>query len=142
MHLLRHSLDFISCKDRKAVIPELRAIRPSPGMPRRAWPRSRRSKPGPGAPGTPPSRQPGGANRDLRHPASHAFPEAVRRIVTTTNAIEALNPKLRRAIRALNPKLRRAIRARGHVPSDDAATTLPCLVLNRAAADWKRPPQE
>ena len=60
-----------------------------------------------------------------------AFPEAVRQIVCTTNAIEALNSKLRRAVRA-----------RGHLPSDEAATKLPYLVLNRAAADWKRPPQE
>ena len=60
-----------------------------------------------------------------------AFPEAVRRIIYTTNAIEALNSKLRRAVRA-----------RGHFPSDEAATKLLYLVLNRAAADWKRPPRE
>ena len=60
-----------------------------------------------------------------------AFPEAVRRIIYTTNAIEALNSKLRRAIRA-----------RGHFPNDEAATKLLYLVLNRAAADWKRPPRE
>ena len=60
-----------------------------------------------------------------------AFPEAVRRIVYTTNAIEALNAKLRRAVRA-----------RGHFPNDEAATKLLYLVLNRAAADWKRPPKE
>jgi putative transposase len=39
----------------------------------------------------------------------------------TTNAIEALNSKLRRAVRA-----------RGHFPSDDAATKLLFLVLNRS----------
>ena len=50
-----------------------------------------------------------------------AFPDEVRRIVYTTNAIEALNSKLRRAVRA-----------RGHFPSDDAATKLLCLVLNRS----------
>ena len=37
-----------------------------------------------------------------------AFPEAVRRIIYTTNAIEALNSKLRRAVRT-----------RGHFPNDD-----------------------
>jgi putative transposase len=41
-----------------------------------------------------------------------AFPEAVRRIVYTTNAIEALNSKLRRAVRT-----------RGHFPNDEAAMT-------------------
>ena len=56
---------------------------------------------------------------------------AVRRIVYATNAIEALNSKLRRAVRA-----------RGHFPSDEAATKWLNLVLNRAAEDWKRPPRE
>ena len=42
-----------------------------------------------------------------------AFPEGVRRIIYTTNAIEALNSKLRRAVRT-----------RGHFPSDDAAAKL------------------
>src|SRR5947208_2383696 len=60
-----------------------------------------------------------------------AFPEGVRRIIYTTNAIEALNSKLRRAVRT-----------RGHFPSDDAATKLLYLVLNHAAAEWKRPPRE
>jgi putative transposase len=60
-----------------------------------------------------------------------AFPEGVRRIIYTTNAIEALNSKLRRAVRT-----------RGHFPSDDAATKLLYLVLNHAVADWKRPPRE
>lgn len=60
-----------------------------------------------------------------------AFPEAVRRIIYTTNAIEALNSKLRRAVRT-----------RGHFPSDDAASKLLYLVLNHAANDWKRPPRE
>lgn len=42
-----------------------------------------------------------------------AFPQEVRGIVYTTNAIEALNSTLRRAVRA-----------RGHFPSDEAATKL------------------
>ena len=39
-----------------------------------------------------------------------AYPESVRRIIYTSNAIEALNARLRRAVRA-----------RGHLPNDDAA---------------------
>ena len=46
------------------------------------------------------------------------------------------------AIEALNAKLRRTVRARGHFPNDDAAMKLLYLVLNHAAADWKRPPRE
>jgi putative transposase len=60
-----------------------------------------------------------------------AFPEAVRRIIYTTNAIEALNSKLRRAVRT-----------RGHFPSDDAATKLLYLILNRSEKEWKMPPRE
>ena len=60
-----------------------------------------------------------------------AFPGEVRRIVYTTNAIEALNSKLRRAVRA-----------RGHFPSDDAATKLLYLILNRSEKEWKMPPRE
>ncbi len=46
------------------------------------------------------------------------------------------------AIEALNSKLRRAVRTRGHFPNDDAAMKLLYLVLNHAAEDWKRPPRE
>jgi putative transposase len=60
-----------------------------------------------------------------------AFPESVRRIIHTTNAIEALNSKLRRAVRT-----------RGHFPNDDAAMKLLYLVLNQASEAWKRPPRE
>ena len=60
-----------------------------------------------------------------------AFLEGVRRIIYTTNAIKALNSKIRRAIRT-----------RGHFPGDDAAMTLLYLVLNHAADEWKRPPQK
>ena len=61
----------------------------------------------------------------------YAFPEEVRRLVYTTNAIEALNSKLRRAVRA-----------RGHFPTDEAAIKLLFLVLNRAEKEWKMPPRE
>ena len=60
-----------------------------------------------------------------------AFPEAVRRIIYTTNAIEALNAKLRRAVRT-----------RGHFSTDDAATKLLFLVLREAAREWRMPPRE
>jgi transposase-like protein len=52
-------------------------------------------------------------------------------LVVTTNAIEALNSKLRRAARA-----------RGHFPSDEAATKLLFLVLNQYEKEWIMPPRE
>src|SRR4051794_6348642 len=54
-----------------------------------------------------------------------------RRILYTTNAIEALNAKLRGAVRA-----------RGHFPTDEAATKLLFLVLNRSEKEWIMPPRE
>jgi putative transposase len=61
----------------------------------------------------------------------HAFPAEVRRLLCTTNAIEALNSKLRRAVRV-----------RGHFPTDEAAMKLLFLVLNRTEREWKMPPRE
>lgn len=52
-------------------------------------------------------------------------------IVYTTNSIEALDSKLRRAVRA-----------RGHFPNDDAAAKLRYLILNRSGREWKKPPRE
>lgn len=59
-----------------------------------------------------------------------AFPEEIRRIIYITNAIEALNSKLRRAVRA-----------RGHFPSDDAATKLLYLILSRSEKEWSKAAQ-
>lgn len=129
VHLLRHSLDFVSYKDRKPVAAALREIYKAldaaagtaalDGFEAGAWGR--------------------------KYPAiaqswRRAWPEVipffgfaddVRRIVYTTNSIEALNAKLRRAVRA-----------RGHFPNDDAATKLLFLVLNRAEKEWTMPPRE
>jgi putative transposase len=55
----------------------------------------------------------------------------VRRIIYTTNAIEALNAKLRRAVKI-----------RGHFPNDEAATKLIYLVLRQTATEWKMSPRE
>ena len=60
-----------------------------------------------------------------------ALPIDVRRIIYTTNAIEALNAKLRRAVRT-----------RGHFPSDEATLKLLFLVLNLAEREWRMPPRE
>ncbi|ACM39706.1 MULTISPECIES: IS256 family transposase [Rhizobium/Agrobacterium group] len=129
VHLLRNSLDFASWKDRKDLARELKSIygaiddkaaeaalttfeggfwgRKFPAVAqiwRRAW---------------------------QEVIPFFAFPKDVRRIIYTTNAIEALNSKLRRAVRA-----------RGHFPNDDGATKLLYLVLNRSEKEWKMPPRE
>ena len=59
------------------------------------------------------------------------YPPEVRRLIYTTNAIEALNSKIRRAVRT-----------RGHFPSDEAAAKLIYLALNATSAEWKRSVRE
>jgi putative transposase len=56
-----------------------------------------------------------------------AFPEEVRRVVYTTNAIEALNRQLRKAIKT-----------KGHFPTEDAARKLVYLAIQNAAPQWTR----
>ena len=129
VHLLRNSLDLASWKDRKDLARELKTIYsalddkaaeaaletfenstwgrklPAIGqMWRRAW---------------------------QEVIPFFAFPKDVRRIIYTTNAIEALNSKLRRAVRA-----------RGHFPTDEAAMKLLFLVLNKSEKEWTMPPRE
>jgi len=129
VHLMRNSLDFASWKDRKELAASLKAIyaalddtaaeaaltafedgvwgRKYPAIGqiwRRAW---------------------------SEVIPFFAFPKDVRRIIYTTNAIEALNSKLRRAVRA-----------RGHFPTDEAAMKLLFLVLNRSEKEWKMPPRQ
>jgi putative transposase len=129
VHLLRHSLDFVSWKDRRAVAAALkeiyRAVDPvaaeaaltafeagswgqkyaaiGPSW-RRAW---------------------------TEVVPFYAFPADVRRLLYTTNAIEALNAKLRSAVRT-----------RGHFPTDEAALKLLYLVLNRTEREWRMPARE
>ena len=129
VHLIRHSLEFVSWKDRKPVVPALRAIY-----------RARDADAGLKALDEfdagywgqkyPAITQSWRRNWEQVVPF-FAFPESVRRIIYTTNQIEALNSKLRRAVRT-----------RGHFPNDDAAMKLLYLVLNHAAQEWKRPPRE
>jgi putative transposase len=56
-----------------------------------------------------------------------AFPEEVRRVIYTTNAIEALNRQLRKAIKT-----------KGSFPSEDAARKLVYLALQNAVPQWTR----
>jgi putative transposase len=129
VHLLRHSLDFVSYKDRKAVAAALKGIY-----------RALDAAAGEAAltafeEGLWGQRYPAIAQSWRRAWSEvipfYGFPADVRRILYTTNAIEALNAKLRRAVRA-----------RGHFPTDEAAMKLLFLVLNRAEKEWKMPPRE
>ncbi len=129
VHLLRNSMGFASWKDRKPIAQALRAVYRAE-TPEAGLAALEAFEQGPWG-----SRYPAIAQSWRRHWDQvipfFAFPEGVRRIIYTTNAIEALNAKLRRALRT-----------RGHFPGDDAAMKLLYLVLNTAAREWKRPPRE
>jgi putative transposase len=129
VHLIRTSLDYVSWKDRRAVAAALKEIY-----------RARNAEAGQAAleafdEGPWGRKYPVIAQTWRRHWAEvipfYAFPAEVRRIIYTTNAIEALNAKLRRAVRA-----------RGHFPTDEAALKLLFLVLNRTMKEWKMPARE
>ena len=129
VHLIRHSMNFAGWKDRKQVAQALRAVYRAKDADAAAVALDA-FEAGPWGMKYPAIAPAWRRNWDLVIPF-FAFPEPVRRIIYTTNAIEALNSKLRRAVRA-----------RGHFPNDEAATKLLYLALNRAAQDWKRPPRE
>jgi len=129
VHLIRHSMNFASWKDRKSVAQALRAVYRAVDA-EAGLAALDAFETGPWGEKYPAIAQSWRRNWDLVIPF-FAFPEGVRRIIYTTNAIEALNSKLRRAVRT-----------RGHFPSDEAAAKLLYLVLNHAAAEWKRPPRE
>jgi putative transposase len=128
VHLLRNSLDFVSYKDRKAVAAALKDIyRAMDAAAEAALGAFETSEWGLKYPAI------GMAWRRVWNEVIpfFAFPKDVRRLIYTTNAIEALNSKLRRAIRA-----------RGHFPTDEAAMKLLFLVLNRSEKEWTMPARE
>jgi putative transposase len=129
VHLIRGSLAFVPWKDRKAVATALKEVY------RAVDAEAGRAALDAFADGPWGTRYPAIAQAWRRNWAAvipfFAFPEDVRRIIYTTNAIESLNAKLRRAVRT-----------RGHFPTDDSVLKLLYLVLNLAAKDWKMPPRE
>jgi putative transposase len=129
VHLIRHSMNFAAFKDRRDVAKALKAVYRAKDADAAlvALDEFEKSPWGKKYPAIAPGWQ---RNWDLIIPF-FAFPESVRRIIYTTNAIEALNSKLRRAVRT-----------RGHFPNDDAASKLLYLVLNQTSNGWKSPPRE
>jgi putative transposase len=129
VHLLRNSMDFVSYKDRKAVATALKDIYRAVDA-KAAEQALEAFEAGPWGQKYPAIAQ------SWRRVWQEVIPffgfsGDVRRIIYTTNAIEALNSKLRRAVRA-----------RGHFPNDDAAAKLLFLILNRSEKEWVMPPRE
>ncbi|MEJ1161444.1 IS256 family transposase [Prosthecomicrobium sp. N25] len=129
VHLLRQSLDYVSYKDRKSVAAALKEIY-----------RALDAASGAAALDAFEAGDWGRKYPAISQSWRWAWPEVVpfyaltrdvRRLVYTTNAIEALHAKLRRAVRA-----------RGHFPTDEAALKLLFLVLNRTEKAWTMPARE
>jgi putative transposase len=126
VHLLRHSLDFVSWKDRKPVAAALkdiyRAVDAAAGeaaftaFDEGIWGNKNRSK------------------LAARLERGHS--------VLRLSCRRPTDFVYDKCIEALNSKPRRAVRARGHFPSDEAATKLLFLVLNRSEKEWTMPPRE
>ena len=129
VHLIRNAMGFASWKDRKAIAQSLRSVYRAENA-EAGLAALEAFEQGPWGQKYPAIAQSWRRRWEQVIPF-FAFSEAIRRIIYTTNAIEALNSKLRRAVRT-----------RGHFPGDDAAMKLLYLVLNHAAAEWKRPPRE
>jgi putative transposase len=129
VHLLRHSMEFASWKDRKAIAGTLKTVYDAVDD-KAAEVALAAFEAGPWG------EKYAAIGKAWRRAWQEvipffAFPREVRRILYTTNVIEALNSRLRRAVRA-----------RGHFPNDEAALKLLFLVLNRSEKEWKMPPRE
>jgi transposase-like protein len=125
VHLIRNSLAFVSWADRKAIVPDLKAIYGA-ANPEAALERLDALE----------------ENWGKRYPTIaptwrraweyvtpfFAFPPAIRKMIYTTNAVESLNRSLRKIIKT-----------RGSFPTDDAALKLLYLAIRNAGLRWRRP---
>jgi len=128
VHLVRRSLAYVSYQDRKRVAGALRAIYRAETVAgaEAALERFAASADG--------QRYPTIAPLWRRQWAAltpaFAYPPAIRRILTTTNAIESLHRQLRKTLKI-----------RGHFPTDEAAIKLLYLALRNIKARWGAAPE-
>jgi putative transposase len=129
VHLIRNSLDFCSWKDRKPVAQELKTIYRAEDA-EAAAAALKDFEEGPFG------KRFAAITAMWRRNWAYvipffAYPQEVRKMIYTTNAIESLNAKLRRSVRI-----------RGHFPNDEAAVKLIWLQLREITKNWKMPPRE
>lgn len=125
IHLIRNSLAFVSWKDRRQVLPDIKAIYRAETA-EAAADRLAEFE----------------ARWGGRYPAiaqvwqrawdnvmpMFAFPPAIRKLIYTTNAVESLHRSLRKTIKT-----------RGSFPNDEAAAKLLFLAIRNAGVRWRRP---
>jgi putative transposase len=124
VHQVRSSLKFVSYKDRKAVAADLRRIYTAANQDHAAD-----------------ELQAFAEKWDARYPTISqswlerweqitpflAYPQDVRRVIYTTNSIEALHRQIRKIIKT-----------RGHFPTEDAARKLLYLAITKAETRWRQ----
>jgi putative transposase len=124
VHLVRQSLRFVPDKDRKKVARDLKAIYTAPDAETAELELEAFAETWDG-------RYPMIAE-SWRRAWDHvvpflAFPADVRRILYTTNTIEALNRQIRKVIKT-----------KGHFPTEEAARKLIYLAIRNAEQNWRR----
>jgi transposase-like protein len=125
VHLIRNSLAFVSWKDRKAILPSIKAIyraeNADAALVRLTEFEAEWSKRYPAI------------GQIWRNAWEHvvpffAFAPGIRKMIYTTNAVEALRRSLRKIIKT-----------RGSFPTDEAALKLLYLAIKNAGVHWRRP---
>jgi transposase-like protein len=126
VHLIRHSLDFATWKERKPLATALRPIYTAPSA-EAAAAALEAFEAGPW--GTRFPMVVASWHRAWTHVIPFfAFPPDVRRVIYTTNALESVHARLRKILKT-----------RGHFPTDEAATKLIWLALRNITREWARP---
>jgi putative transposase len=125
VHLIRNSLAFVSWKDRKRILPDIKAIyRAETAEAAAARLDEFEAKWGARYPAIGPTWR----RAWEQVVPMFAFPPAIRKMIYTTNAVESLHRSLRKIIKA-----------RGSFPNDEAAIKLLFLAIRNAGIRWKRP---
>jgi putative transposase len=125
VHLIRNSLAFVSWKDRKSVVQDLKHVyRAATAELALEWLDGFEKRWGRQYPTIAPMWR---RAWDYVTPL-FAFPPAIRKMIYTTNAVESLNRSLRKVIKT-----------RGSFPTDDAALKLLYLAVRNAGSRSRRP---
>jgi putative transposase len=127
VHLIRHSMQFASWKERRPIAGALKPIYQAESA-ATARERLEDFDRGPWGQKYPAIAQSWRRNWEQVIPF-FAFAPELRKIIYATNAIDSLNAQVRKAVRI-----------RGHFPSEEAAAKLIYLVLRKVQARWKNPP--
>jgi putative transposase len=125
VHQLRYSLSFVSYRDRKAVVADLKPVYQAKDETEAMEALARFEQKW--ALRYPMIAKSWLANWERMAPFL-SLPRELRRLVYTTNRIESLNYQLRKVLKT-----------KGHFPNDDAVFKLLFLALRRIEANWKRP---